>query len=132
VDYFHRDEKPSQPTQIPPHASIALARPSQLEGVMKRIHKAMNLWTAALVVLIAAIAVYFSASTIVNTKSLAISLLAALAIGVTIFLALWALFGSLRGNRGKDEFNQMNLRLKEMAGGKEVPESAKSRRSRRG
>lgn len=87
---------------------------------MKRFPRAMNLWEGAIVVIIASTATLFCAFVILNTKSMVIALLAALAIGVTIFLALWALFGSLRGNQGKDEFNQMNMRLKEMAGGDEV------------
>lgn len=81
---------------------------------MKLVPGKMNLWKAAFVVIVTSISLVICVSIMVGTKSLVVGLLAVLAIGITSFLALWSLFGSLRGNQGKDEFNEMNLRLKEM------------------
>lgn len=81
---------------------------------MKLVRGSMNLWTAGFVVLIALISVFICISIIVRMHSLVVGLLAVLGICLTTFLALWSLFRSLRGNQGKDEFNEMNLRVKEM------------------
>ena len=82
---------------------------------MRLVKGYLNLWYAGLTILLAGVVITAFGFIVVKEQSLSLSLLGVAGMALATFFTLWFLLRSLKGNQGKDEMNEIRLRVKEMA-----------------